>query len=276
MTSFSGIPADLLDAVAYELDAMEYLRTTLYGHIEAPVGRTILVLGDLTPDGEQRRTVEAHAYCDVSGTAVHVALDRLRPLAFSAAFKLQDMIAEWILRANGVSDWQFTKKLEGYDRLRAAKSLVEPEFFAARVVLARAFWELYRFLNPFRGSVVHSGGVTLEPDGTISIVRDKCALRFTPTQQGSYMRAMCLISKFMGGQVHANSFLENLIEADLVELQQYHLQAGLAVRNARIAALVVHVPATHVTTTTPLTVEIDFAQLRRTMEKTYPVGPNGH
>lgn len=28
--------------------------------------------------------------------------------------------------------------------------------------------------------------------------------------------------------------------------------------------------------TTPLTVEIDFAQLRRTMEKTYPVGPNGH
>ncbi len=220
MKSFSGIPADLLDAVAYELDAIDYLRTTLHGHVEAPVGRTILDLGDLTPEGEQRRTVEAHVYCDVSGAAVHAALDRLRPLAFSATFKLQDMIAEWILRANGVFKWRFTEKLTGYDRLREASNLVEPEFFAARAVLSRAFWELYRFLEPFRGGVLHSGGVTLESDCTVTMnARNGSALRFTPTQQGSYMRAMCLISKVMGGQVHAGSFLENLIEADFVELQ---------------------------------------------------------
>ena len=42
MTLFSGIPSDLCDAVAYELDAIEYLRTTLHEHDETPVGGVTL------------------------------------------------------------------------------------------------------------------------------------------------------------------------------------------------------------------------------------------
>jgi len=275
MTSFSGIPTELSDAVAYELDALEYLRTTLHGHVEAPVGRTSLVLGDLTPDGELRRSVDMQVTPNASGKAVRSALDRLRPLAFSGAFKLQDMIVEWILRANGVLDWPFSKKLAAYDKLFVTGTLIEPPIFEARPLLARAFWKLYKFFVPFRGSVVHSGGVTLERDGTVSIARGPILLRFTPSEQASYMRAMCLISKVMSGQVRGDPFLEHLIEADLLELQKYHGQAGLVVRHARIAALVVYVPPSHVVTATPLAVNIDFDQLRGTMEKTYPVGPDG-
>ena len=200
MTLFSGIPSDLCDAVAYELDAIEYLRTTLHEHDETPVGGVTLTLGDLMPDGELRRAISAVGRTDRSGPAVRAALNRLRPLAFSASFKLQDMVVEWILRANNVSVWSFSEKLAAYDKLRKSASLVEPVFLAMCPVLARALWELYRFLRPFRGAVVHSGGVILGPDGTVSITKDARTLDFTPPQQASYMRSTCLTAKILSAQ----------------------------------------------------------------------------
>jgi hypothetical protein len=166
----TGSPSDLADAVAYELNAIEYVRGTLHGQSEHPAGRTTLMLDDMTPDGELRRTVSVGMHTSMSEDAVRAALNVFRPLAFSASFKLQDMIVEWILRANGVVEWRFSKKLSAYDSLSAAGTLIHPSFFAARPLLAGAFWELYRFLVPFRGSVV-LGWREIEADGTVSIVR---------------------------------------------------------------------------------------------------------
>ena len=133
MTSFSGTPSDLSDAVAYELDVIEYLRTTVHRHCEAPVGGTRLVLGDLTPDGEQRTAALAVGKSDNCGGAVRAALGRLRPLTFFASFKLQDMVVEWILRANGVSCWRFSEKLAAYKKrptnIWHSGSTWEPTFF---------------------------------------------------------------------------------------------------------------------------------------------------
>jgi len=187
MTHFSGNPTDLLDAIQYEVSVIDYLRFTLYGQREMVGDGMSLVVGDVLPDGEPRRHVYLRASMSISDGAVRSALDRLRPLAFSAAFKLQDMIAEWILRANGVTDWPFSKKLAGYDKLKATGTLVQPNPFATNSSVSMAFWELYRFLVPFRGTVVHSGGVVLEPDGTISITRGADVLRFSPSDQGAYM-----------------------------------------------------------------------------------------
>ncbi len=276
IASFSADPSDLSDAIAYELDAIEYLRSTLYGQREAPIGGMELVLGDLTPDGEQRRIAQVQATSSISEGAVRAALDRLRPLGFSAAFKLQDMVVEWILRANGVTYWPFSKKLAAYDKLCQAGSLAEPHMFSAKPHLARAFWELYRFLVPFRGTVVHSGGLMLESDGTIKMIaRDSSTLRLSPDELGSYMRAMCVTSKILSSQVSTNPFLEALIHADLFNLENYHSQAGLSIRRTRLEALTVHVPPSHIVTQYPLEVAIDFDHLRRSMEKTYPVGVDG-
>jgi hypothetical protein len=277
MGTFSAIPNDLEDAVAYELDAIEYLRATLFKQSETPDGggAASFTLGDITQDGVQRVNVFAHVISSVSEGAVRAALDRLRPLAFSAAFKMQDMIAEWILRANGVNDWQFSKKLDGYDKLRAGGRLSEPSLFAHRPLLARAFWELYRFFFPFRGTVVHSGGLVLRHDGAIEITRGTDKLCLTTVEQGSYMRAMCIITKSLLGRVNLDSFLDALIEGDFLQLEKYHGQKGFTVRNTRRATLSVNVPASHVISQRPLLVEIDFDHLRRTMERAYPVGADG-
>ncbi len=276
MGTFSGIPNDLEDAVAYELDAIEYLRATLFGQSEAPVGGASLTLGDMTEDGHQKMGVSVHVVgAGLSQGGARDALDRLRPLAFSAAFKMQDMIAEWILRANGVKDWPFSKKLAGYDKLRAGGCLIEPPLFAQQPLLARAFWELYRFFVPFRGTVVHSGGLALRQDGTIEITRDSKLLCLTPVEQGSYMRAMCIITKVLLGLVRLDPFLETLIEGDLLELENYHGQKGFTVRCTRLATLAVDVPPSHIVTQQPLSVEIDFDHLRRSIERAHSPGSDG-
>jgi hypothetical protein len=277
MTSFGGSGIDLSDAIGYELQAIEYVRATLHDQREAQSGGMSLVLGDLTASGEQMATVNMHAaLTGVSTGGTREALNRLRPLAFSAAFKLQDMVVEWILRANGIAGWRFSEKLAGYDRLRIASALAEPSLFSQRPILARAFWELYRFLVPFRGTVVHSGGVSLDQAGTIEVTKGggNC-LRFTAAEQGSYMRATCLISRIMSGQTKTDLFLEGLIEGDLLALEKYHGTKGLLIRGARLEDLTVHIPRSNLIAHHPVSVSVDFASLRRRMEAAYPVEAGG-
>ena len=276
MASFSGSESDLSEAIGYELQAIEYVRATLHGHRETPIGGMSLVLGDLTASGDQKATVSMHAaLTGVSTGGTREALDRLRPLAFSAAFKLQDMVAEWILRANGISGWRFAEKLAGYARLQGACTLAEPPLFSQRPVLARAFWELYRFFVPFRGTVVHSGGVSLDQNGTIEVTKGLDTLCFTAPEQGSYMRAMCLISKIMSGQAKADLFLESLIEGDLLALEKYHGTKGLLIRHARLEVLTVYIPRSSLVALHPVSARVDFDSLRRRMETAYPVGADG-
>lgn len=275
MTHFSGNPSDLLEATQYELSVIDYLRFTLYGQSEEAGDGMSLVVGDLTHDGEQRRHLYMRASISVSDGAMRTALDRLRPLAFSAAFKLQDMIAEWILRANRVTDWQFSKKLAAYDKLHASGSLAQPALFTANAVVAAAFWELYRFLVPFRGTVVHTGGVALERDGAISITCGSDVLRFSPSDQGAYMRATCVIAKILLGQVGRNDFLDDLIQACFFSLRAHHRQTGLVVHQSRLEALTVHVLRSDVVSYHPLAVSLDFDHFRHTMERTFPVGMDG-
>ena len=272
---FPGDPQDLCERVAYELSAVEYLRVSLHSQSEEAIGGTTVTLGDLTPSGELKRIVSAHAVFRMSDDAVRAALDRIRPLAFSAAFKLQDMVAEWVLRANGTTDWPFSKKLKAYDDLRIAGTLIEPPFFAEHGHLSRAFWELYRFLVPFRGTVVHAGGVVLAQDGTVSVTKDRQTLHLSPDEQAAYMRATCLTAKILTEQVTRDTFLQELIESDLLVLQKYHGQQGLTVHEAKLGAITVHVPASRISEHAPVVVDIDFDLLRRTMEKDRAVGPKG-
>jgi hypothetical protein len=181
------------------------------------------------------------------------------------------MIVEWILRANGASEWQFSKKLKAYDQLVASGTLVSPILLAPSSALAKPFWALYRYLVPFRGTVVHAGGVVLESDGTVKVTRGANVLDLTPTQQASYLRAMCLLGKLLSTQLSPNAFLRALIESDFCELASHHKQLGLTRTTSRLALLEVEVP-TSMVRMAPVAFDVDFDQLRLTMEKTYTAG----
>ncbi|WP_396604734.1 hypothetical protein ACFLEY_19235 [Bradyrhizobium sp. YCK136] len=117
MSSFSGLPNDLNELIAYERDALKFVRLELFdqrsssGH-----GLELDLSKPKTAEGHFPVTAKVAAHISVSGDAVKSALSRLRPLAFSAAFKMHDMIVEWVLRANGSTSWRFGDKISDLTR----------------------------------------------------------------------------------------------------------------------------------------------------------------
>ena len=206
---FPGDPQDLCERVAYELSAVEYLRVTLHSQSEEAIGGTTVTLGDLTPSGELKRIVSAHARsCACPTTRCELPWTGYGHWHSARAFKLQDMVAEWILRANGATDWPFSKKLKAYDGLRIAGTLIEPLFFAEHGHLSRAFWELYRFLVPVSWHGGPRGRRGSRPSGSVSVTKDRQTLHLSPDEQAAYMRATCLTAKILTEQVARDTFLQ--------------------------------------------------------------------
>lgn len=277
MTSFTGDPRELEERLAYELGILEYLRHALFHEVESNDSTTI-TLGDVTDEGKQRQTHNFSIHESISSGAVADALSNFRPLAFSAVFKMHDMIAEWILKENlgwSSNSWKFQEKIKLYDRLAAQGNLVQPSEFMTRTFVSDAFWGLYRFLTPYRNTVVHAGGISIGSDGSLHIKPTrKPPLVFSSEQLSSYVQALCILAKSLLGQVRLDSYLEVLVENSLAKLSAYHGTNTLQHRNVRLTELVILVPGDFLHSANPLSVEIDWAQIRKMMRKS--LIPNGN
>ena len=125
MATFGGSGSDLTALIAYERDALEFVRTTLFDQREATSQSLRLNLSDTkNAEGFYPANVGIVASgISIGAEGVRSALSRLRPLAFSAAFKMQDMIVEWILHANGSRAWRFREKIAEYEAMESAATL---------------------------------------------------------------------------------------------------------------------------------------------------------
>jgi hypothetical protein len=277
MTAFTGDPRELEERLAYELSILEYLRHALFHEVESNDSIHI-TLGDFTEEGRQRQTHNVSIYESFSSGSVADALSHFKPLAFSAVFKMHDMIAEWILKENSgwhSNCWKFHEKVRLYDRLIAQGSLVQPSEFMTRASVSAAFWGLYRFLTPYRNTVVHAGGISIGSDGSLHIKpAGKPPLIFSSEQLSSYIRALCILAKSFLGQVRLDSYLNVLVDNSLAKLSAYHGINALLHRNVRLTELVILVPGDFLHSANPLSVEIDWAQIRKMMHES--LIPNGN
>ncbi len=273
MVHFSGDTAELQDATAYEVGVINELRAILHRQSEAVGDGMAVTLGKYGQNGRLLRNLNMSCHMSVSEDAVWNALDRLRPLAFSAAFKIHDMIVEWILRANNINEWSFKKKLDAYDSLGA--TLNEPNLLSSFPALSQAMWSLFRFFVPFRGSVVHRGGVSLEADSTITIIRDDQTLRLTANEQAAYMRALCMLVQMLTHPTPPTQFQRDIVENDFHALRHYHHVPGLRARDARFEVLTVRVPDSYLGSRAPCELQVDFDELRDLMETSFPSATTG-
>jgi len=267
MRLFLGKSADLADALAYEMNALDYLRRSLFDQSENSNECLTVTLGDLAENGIQKKHLALSSHENVCAGAVKVALSQLRPLAFSATFKMQDMIVEWILRANNYTEWRFKGKLRKYDQLSATNALVEPEFFGQRPLVSKAFWEIFRFFEPYRGTVTHAG------DGTLQISKPGFStLNLSSEELAAYIQALCIISKTLVGDMVLNPHLDALAENALARLAGYHGVACLRSRYVRQSKLKIIVPPLQLVSEKPLCVNLDWDRLRIMMRETLLMG----
>jgi hypothetical protein len=275
MTSFSGVEADLEQAASYELDALEFVRATLFSQTEVPANELRINLADRKNDEARYPATIGHvSTVSMSDQAVRAALSRLRPLAFVTAFKLQDMIAEWILRANGSTAWAFKAKLKDYDTKNKSGTLHEPDVFVHWPLLSTAFWELYKALTPFRSAVVHASGFSIHSDNALEIWHNTQSLRLSDSQQASYIRAMCLLTKQLLNKSPFSGLREAMVASDFSTLAPIHHQAGFTHRPIRFESMHVNLPSS-ASKSGPFESMVDFGELTRQAAATFPTASNG-
>ena len=161
IASFSADPSDLSDAIAYELDAIEYL-PPLSTSARGANRRMELVLGDQTPDGEQRRITQVQATSSISKAPfvrpwiVYAPLVSVLPLSCRTWSSSGSFGRTVLPIGHSPRSSPPTKNLPGW-------------FFSRTPYVFRetpprpSISGTYRFLVPFRGTVVHPGGLMLNP-----------------------------------------------------------------------------------------------------------------
>lgn len=269
MNSFSGAPEELAEKITFELEALEYLRRELFDQSEQPDSSMDIVLGDVAENGNLLATVNVVFTESMSAGAVGAALARLKPLVFSACFKLHDMLAEWILRSNGCIDWPFRKKISSYRRLNTSNTLIEPDFFLQRPDVSAAFWGMYESLVEFRNPITHGGGTRINEDGAIEIRKIGSSQIFTHSELGSYIRAMCIIANHYVDLVKIDVHLERLLNFDLSILEKHHNMIFLDLETPRFARLNLEIPEHMLECKNPIKATFDFDTLRQRMVETF-------
>lgn len=259
---FNGQLNDLREKVAYERVALETVRKALFAQSEAPTEVITSNLSQLCGDtGQPLVEVSRSSQVSFSDSAVKAVLGEMRPLLFSAAFKVNDMIAEWILRANGCWSWPFSAKIQFYNRAVAANRLSEPAEFVAWPAGATAFWRLYSALADCRNILVHRNAFEVIGDD-LCINDGRTTINLTHDQQSAYVRAMCLFSDGLTNGAGFPVYEKHLLESDLAKLQLVHNAQGLITLPVKRRSVVIHSPVI-IGGDGNERLEVDFDQIER-------------
>lgn len=144
------------------------------------------------------------------------------PLIFVAAFKLLDMLIEWVLDENGInSTHRFEQKLNHLESSPPFPAAVE-----SRPWLKDRLVGLYKTLEPLRGTVIHGSNFT-STDGTISVSSSKKGV-IGPLQRidGAQLRRLAFtvvsVLRYISHEWPIDHYREKLLRHELDNLGPLH------------------------------------------------------
>lgn len=272
---FSADIEELERAISYEMFILEYFRRSIFGSDDEVRNKVEVDLSKKTADGHVIFTHHHTIFMDLSANAVQSALNRLRPMAFVAAFKLHDMIGEWILKKNGVSAWSFSEKTRRYNEIRAAGHFSEPDYFLTRPDVSEVFWKLYERFALYRNKIIHHGGVSLRADGSIVIKLPEGDLLINSYHQSSYASSLFIIAKCLLGRLRDDSHLDAVVDSYLARLKDFHGVDSLSARYIRLFDVVIRARQEDLECADPIRLVIDWDNIKETLSRQIPHGMDG-
>lgn len=274
MPNFGGLPSDLESATVYELSALDYVRGALFRQSEdLGPGFEISLAQRVSRGVFSRIGANMSARIGGSGEAASAALDRLRPLFFTAAFKVHDLVVEWILRDSiPAVPWRFKEKLSKYDQLSARSALKQPTPLAQDAELSTAFWETYRALEPLRSALTHRGGFGVSEQGDLVFPAAVGGAPLTTREQGAYLRGVCLLCRVLSGSLQWDTRTQDITRAAWAVLQSRHAKTAIQADRVVLESLRVELCPANVIGSDPLVVDVDCAELEEFMKRQCVVG----
>ena len=144
------------------------------------------------------------------------------PLIFVTAFKLLDMMIEWVLERNScAATFRFEEKIK-----LLHQGVVFPPFVENLPWLKERLSGLYRTLEPLRGTIIHNKHFT-SSDGSINVSSSKRGIVGQPVQiSANQLRSFALIMvttlNYISGSWAFNEYREKRLRRDLDEIASLH------------------------------------------------------
>lgn len=144
------------------------------------------------------------------------------PLIFVTAFKLLDMLVEWVLGQNGKTpNYRFKQKIAA---LNASPTF--PPFIASRGWLQDRLIALYERLDPLRGTIIHARHFKTV-DGVLAVSSSRGdnvgpAISLAPQTIRSLAVFIVSVLRYVDGTWQPNTYREKVLRRTLDELAQLH------------------------------------------------------
>lgn len=150
------------------------------------------------------------------------------PLVLVTAFKLLDMLLEWVLAENGrAASHRFVQKIAALKH----PSIQFPTLIASRPWLSSRLTALYEQLEPLRGTIIHArhfrsigGGLQVSGSkgGTVGV-----PVSLQPKDLRNLSVVLVSLLKYLDGTWTLDTFREKRIRRALDELQHLHGEVSL-------------------------------------------------
>lgn len=255
--------AEFADLVGYELWLLDDYRSRLFRQSEGPghvmafnvsrdaAGAVVLSHGELT----------MQFVASLSGPDVASALSRFRVAAFGTAFKIHDLLVEWLLEASTSRPppWQFTQKLHALRGLGTSLHL-PPEL--NRIPDMRGFLiDLYAQMSAIRNPAIHQGGVRTHPDSSFEVT-DKSGdvRRVGDATQAAYARFACVIARQISDATLSEPLFERVVLGDVAALLP---SRQVIVPQRRVGALELTIDPALCSRASPCRVDVPLAEAVR-------------
>ncbi len=259
---------DLRDRVHYERTALDFVRNNLDPRTEG-VDRTYEFKSKdykSDPNSVTRDAKFEPAIVKINQLDVNEALNELLPLIFTCSFKVNDMIAEWILEKlpciQKDTRITFTEKKAKFKKHKLPSPL--PPLFQENPYLEKCFSRLYIEMIPSRHEITHNSGFELHKNG-LSFDRTNPKVLSKP-ELNSYVSFTCLLLKFLLDEVPPKERTQrlNMLNRDLLVLQKYHGETIPKERRGQLIAVSVIAHEKERPLPSPLNIPIPIDFIRET------------
>lgn len=233
---------NLRERIEYELFTLNFVRNHLYHQDETADRYWSFNLREVVANPTSFMVEETTwIFAKFGEQDVRESLINFVPLSFACTFKVNDMVAEWILGTqNKKMPFGLKDKMNLYEEEKGR--LTEPPFFEDNQHVKQCFWKLYELIRECRNSVTHRYDFELLADGALKFTSEKCNFWTLSFQDlGSYVRFTCLLADFLLDSVPAErrAYAESVLNNDLSRLQKYHAVDLSIAKPARLVYVVI-------------------------------------
>lgn len=230
----------LKDKQAYELWLLNFLRTIK--HRDDP-HQVIKIVNGVHVDITARETLGAGA--------VEEVIKALYPLIFVSAYKLLDMLFEWILEEHqsaGVIPevpWRFSEKINMIKKLDNQHKLRLPSIFITDQGLYDRFFALYDKMCDYRNAIIHASSFEISPTGLKITDREGNTISCSVVELFAFSHVVVTISRILQGEPLTTKLERSLrSHLDLLQAKHNYPAYGVAPPSGVIVEQIVEARAT--------------------------------